>query len=65
MEFVGLGRLFVKPGAVTAVGKETSLLRLVSWLTASAVLLAYTDTMSVVKVRVEVGWLTGAMYVMK
>ena len=65
IEFVGLGRLFVKPGAVTAVGKEAPLLRLANWLVASALLLAYTDKISVVKVRVEVGWLTGAMYVMK
>ena len=65
MEFVGLGRLFVKPGAVTAVGKEAPLLRLANWLVASALSLAYIDTISVVKVRVEVGWLTGAMYVMK
>ena len=53
--FVGLGILFVKPGAVTAVGKVTALLRLANWLVASAVLLAYTDTAWRVEVSCEVG----------
>lgn len=65
MEPVALGRLLVKPGAVTAVGKENSLLRLASRLVAAAVLLAYTDTIWVVDVYLEVRWLTGAMYVIK
>ena len=65
VELVELGRLFVKPAAVTAVGKETLLLMDANWLVASAVLLAYTDTIWVVEVCVEVRWLTGAMYVMK
>lgn len=64
MIFVGLGRLFVNPGAVTALGKVTSLLRLANWLLASTVLLAYTDTAWVVEVSSDVGWLMGAMYVM-
>ena len=50
---------------MTAVGKEDSLLRVASWLVASAVLLAYIDTIWVVEVYLEVRWLTGAMYVMK
>lgn len=47
---VGLGKLLVTPGAVTAVWALMELLRVASWLSASAVLLAYTDTIVVVEI---------------